>query len=90
MAFRQVLGTLAQLPGDAASLVSSEDWKTMSACLDAERTRDQVQGLFYPGDHSGKPISVASERNPKLLRAFGDRAYWDVYERILSTSAIQL
>ncbi|KAJ6439243.1 integral membrane protein [Purpureocillium lavendulum] len=27
MAFRQVLGTLAQLPCDAARLVSSEDWK---------------------------------------------------------------
>lgn len=42
IAFRQVLGTLAQLPGDAAKLVSSEDWKTMSASLSAERTQKQV------------------------------------------------
>ena len=72
MAFRQVLGTLAQLPRDAARLVSSEDWKEMSATLGAERTQEQVQELFYPG-RSGKPVSDASERNPKLLQAFDDR-----------------
>ncbi|KJZ70998.1 hypothetical protein HIM_09609 [Hirsutella minnesotensis 3608] len=88
MAFRRVLGTLAQLPGDAARLVSSADWKLMSASLVAERTREQVQALFYPG-HPGEPVSVAGERNPKLLRAFDDRGYRDVYERVLRTPALR-
>ncbi|KAJ6438063.1 ATP-dependent DNA helicase PIF1 [Purpureocillium lavendulum] len=88
MAFQQVLGTLAQLPGDAAKLVSSEDWKTMSASLDAERTQEQVQELVYPGQ-SGRPLSAASKRNPKLLQSFDDCGYWDVYERVLRTSALR-
>ena len=88
MAFRQVLGTLTQLPGDAAKLISSEDWKTMSASLGAERTQEQVQELFYPG-RSGKPVSDTSERNPELLRAFDHREHWDVYERILRTPALR-
>ncbi|GJN78664.1 hypothetical protein PLIIFM63780_002173 [Purpureocillium lilacinum] len=78
MAFGQVLGTLAQLPGDAAKLVSSEDWKKMSASLGAERTQEQVQELFYPGQ-SGKPLNAASKRNRKLLQSFNDGEYWDIY-----------
>ncbi|GJN87053.1 hypothetical protein PLIIFM63780_010635 [Purpureocillium lilacinum] len=88
MAFRHVLDTLAQLPGDAAKLVSSEDWKKMSASLGAERTREQVQELFYPRQ-SGKPLSVASKRNPKLLQSFDARGYWDIYERVLHTPALR-
>ena len=88
MAFRQVLGTLAQLPGDAATLVSSEDWKKMSATLGTERTHEQVQELFYPRQ-SDKPLSTASKRNPKLLQSFDDRGYWDVYERVLRTPALR-
>ncbi|KAJ6436772.1 Maltose permease MAL31 [Purpureocillium lavendulum] len=88
MAFRRVLDTLAQLPCDAARLVSSQDWKEMSASLGAERTQEQVQELFYPG-RSGKSVSDASERNPKLLRAFDHRGYWEVYERILRTPALR-
>ncbi|PWI65488.1 hypothetical protein PCL_07089 [Purpureocillium lilacinum] len=88
MAFRQVLGMLAQLPGDAAKLVSSEDWKTMSASLGVERTQEQVQELFYPGQ-SGKPLSAASKRNPKLLQSFDDRGYWDIYDRVLRTPALR-
>ncbi|KAJ6439190.1 hypothetical protein O9K51_08602 [Purpureocillium lavendulum] len=88
MAFRQVLGTLAQLPSDTAKLVSSEDWKTMSGSLGAERTQEQVRELFYPGQ-SGKPVSAASKRNPKLLQSFDDRGYWDVYERVLHMPALR-
>lgn len=88
MAFRQVLGTLAQLPGDAARLVSSDDWALMSASLGVGRTEEQVRELFFP-DRSREPVSDASERNPRLLRAFDDRGYWDVYERILRTSALR-
>ncbi|KAJ6436677.1 hypothetical protein O9K51_10796 [Purpureocillium lavendulum] len=79
---------LAQLPGDAAKLVLSEDWKKMSASLGAERTQEQVQELFYPG-HSGMPLSAASKRNPKLLQSFDDRGYWDIYERVLRTPALR-
>lgn len=60
----------------------------MSAFLDVGRTKEHVQELFYPG-RSGKPISDASERNPKLLRAFDDRGYLDVYVTILRTSALR-
>ncbi|PWI64626.1 hypothetical protein PCL_09483 [Purpureocillium lilacinum] len=88
MAFRQVLGTLAQLPGDAAKLVSSEDWKKMSASLGAERTQEQVQELFYPRQ-SGKPLSTASKRNRKLLPSFDDGEYWDIYDRVLRTPALR-
>ncbi|PWI65079.1 hypothetical protein PCL_07378 [Purpureocillium lilacinum] len=87
-AFRQVLGTLAQLPGDAAKLVSFDDCKMMSASLDAERTQEQVQELFYQGQ-SGKPLSAASKSNPKLLQSFDDRGYWDIYDRVLRTSALR-
>ncbi|KAK4076535.1 hypothetical protein Purlil1_12626 [Purpureocillium lilacinum] len=88
MAFRQVLYTLAQLPGDAAKLVSSEDWKKMSASLGAERTQEQVQELFYPGQ-SGKPLNAASKRNRKLLQSFHDGEYWDIYDRVLHTPALR-
>ncbi|PWI65252.1 hypothetical protein PCL_07302 [Purpureocillium lilacinum] len=88
MAFRLVLSTLAQLPGDAARLVSSEDWKQIGASLGAGRTQEQVQEVFYPG-RPCKPVSVASERNPRLLRAFDDRGYRDIHERVLRTSALR-
>lgn len=45
-------------------------------------------GALLPG-RSGKSVSDASERNPKLLRAFDRRGYWEVYERILRTSALR-
>jgi len=60
----------------------------MSATLGAERSREQVQELFYPGQ-SGKPVSDASQRNPEQLRAFDHRGYWEVYERILRTPALR-
>ncbi len=88
MAFRQVLDTLAQLPGDAAKLVSSEDWKTMSASLGAERTQEQVQELFYTCQ-SGKPLSAASKRNAKLLQPSDDRGYWDIYDRVMRPPALR-
>ncbi|KAJ6437560.1 6-hydroxy-D-nicotine oxidase [Purpureocillium lavendulum] len=88
MAFRQVLYTLAQLPSNAAKLVSSEDWKKMSASLGAERTQEQVQELFYPGQ-SGKPLNAASKRNRKLLQSFHDGEYWDIYDRVLHTPALR-
>jgi len=60
----------------------------MSASLGAERTQEQVQELFYPGQ-SGKPLNAASKRNPKLLQSFNDGKYWDIYDRVLRTPALR-
>ena len=60
----------------------------MSATLGAERSREQVQELFYPGQ-SGKPLNAASKRNPKLLQSFNDGKYWDIYDRVLRTPALR-
>ncbi|KAJ6436872.1 reverse transcriptase domain protein [Purpureocillium lavendulum] len=88
MAFRQVLSTLAQLHADAASRVSSADWKQLSKSLYAGRTKEQARELFYPGQ-GYEQISASTARNPRLLVAFDARGYWDVYERIVHTPALR-
>ncbi|RSL85735.1 hypothetical protein CEP52_016048 [Fusarium oligoseptatum] len=90
-AFRSVLQTLSQLPGDAANNVELSDWKKMSDSLGLTHTDDQVRRLFYPTILSSAAAAIKSttKRQPGFLSAIDDLGYYEVYQRIASTRQLR-
>ncbi|KAG5962501.1 hypothetical protein E4U56_003376 [Claviceps arundinis] len=80
--FRQVLDTLASLPGDAASYVTPEDWKKMSDFLRHGRSEMETREFFYPGMGSQK-VDQSYRRRPNLLVKLDRESYWQVYEHVV-------
>ncbi|CAM1507688.1 Fc.00g073290.m01.CDS01 [Cosmosporella sp. VM-42] len=87
-AFRSVLETLSQLPGNATKHLTGADWEEMSKSLPAGRTDTDVQELFYLGNAS-QNIGRLAKRRPNLLAALGGQSYWEVYIRILKTPRLR-
>ena len=83
------MNTLAQLHGDAAKRITAADWKRLSDSLGTGRSEEQVRQLFYPKSQATGPTGASTERDRTLLRAFDDRAYKDVYDRIVQTPALR-
>ncbi|KAG6117373.1 hypothetical protein E4U13_001177 [Claviceps humidiphila] len=75
--FRQVLETLASLPGDAASYVKPEDWVQMSGFLGHDRSEMETREFFYPGMGSQK-VDQSCRRRPNLLVKLDREPYWQV------------
>ncbi|KAG6178740.1 hypothetical protein E4U36_006198 [Claviceps purpurea] len=82
--FRQVLETLASLPGDAASYVKSEDWKPMSDFLGHGRSEQETREFFYPSKGSQK-VDQSCRRRPNLLLNLDRESYWQVYEHVVQS-----
>ncbi|UPK89904.1 hypothetical protein LCI18_000839 [Fusarium solani-melongenae] len=91
MAFRSVLQTLSQLPGDAANDVELSDWKKMSDSLGLIHTDDQVRRLFYPIILLSAAAAIKStiKRQPGFLSAMDDLGYYEVCKRIASTRQLR-
>ncbi|KAG6258807.1 hypothetical protein E4U24_000877 [Claviceps purpurea] len=85
--FRQVLETLASLPGDAASYVKLEDWKHMSDFLGYGRSEMETREFFYPGIGSQK-VDQSCRRRPNLLVKLDREPYWQVYEHVVQSGQL--
>ncbi|KAG6095513.1 hypothetical protein E4U30_002423 [Claviceps sp. LM220 group G6] len=78
--FGQVLDTLADLPGDAASYVKAEDWKKMSKVFESIPSKKAIKELFYP---SSQQVDQSCRRRPDFLVELDREAYWRVYEHVV-------
>ncbi|KAG6061252.1 hypothetical protein E4U32_003042 [Claviceps aff. humidiphila group G2b] len=78
--FGQVLDTLAELPGDAASYVKAEDWKKMSKVFESIPSKKAIKELFSP---SSQQVDQSCRRRPDFLVELDREAYWRVYEHVV-------
>ncbi|KAG6105165.1 hypothetical protein E4U13_008014 [Claviceps humidiphila] len=78
--FGQVLSTLADLPGDAASYVKAEDWKKMSKVFESTPSKKAIKELFYP---SSQQVDQSCRRRPDFLVELDREAYWRAYEHVV-------
>ncbi|KAG5959203.1 hypothetical protein E4U56_005070 [Claviceps arundinis] len=78
--FGQVLSTLAELPGDAASYVKAEDWKKMSKVFEPIPCQKAIKELFYP---SSQQVDQSCRRRLDFLVELDREAYWRVYEHVV-------
>ncbi|KAG5964649.1 hypothetical protein E4U56_002129 [Claviceps arundinis] len=79
--FRQVLDTLADLPGDAASYFNAEDWRKMSKFLGHSRSEIETREFFYPGMGS-KNVDPSSRRRRDFLVGLDDENFFQVYRHV--------
>ncbi|KAG6082455.1 hypothetical protein E4U15_002503 [Claviceps sp. LM218 group G6] len=79
--FRQVLDTLADLPGDAASYVNAEDWRKMSKFLGHSRSEIETREFFYPGMGS-KNVDPSSRRRRDFLVGLDGENFFQVYRHV--------
>ncbi|KAG5991702.1 hypothetical protein E4U52_003411 [Claviceps spartinae] len=79
--FRQVLDTLADLPGDAASYVNAEDWSKMSKFLGHSRSEIETREFFYPGMGS-KNVDPSSRRRRDFLVGLDGENFFQVYRHV--------
>ncbi|KAG6313799.1 hypothetical protein E4U22_000639, partial [Claviceps purpurea] len=77
--FRQVLDTLADLPGDTASYVKAEGWRKMSSFLGHGRLEVETREFFYPGKGS-QEVDQSCRRRPGFLVQLDRESYWQVYQ----------
>ncbi|KAG6056375.1 hypothetical protein E4U32_005761 [Claviceps aff. humidiphila group G2b] len=85
--FGQVLSTLADLPGDAASYVKAEDWKKMSKVFESKvfepiPCQKAIKELFYPGSQQ---VDQSCRRRVDFLVELDREAYWQVYEHVVQS-----
>ncbi|KAG6089499.1 hypothetical protein E4U31_008130 [Claviceps sp. LM219 group G6] len=78
--FGQVLSTLAELPGDAASHVNAEDWKKLSKVFESSPSKQAIKELFYP---RSQQVDQSCSRRPDFLVALDREAYRRVYEHVV-------
>ncbi|KAF4472983.1 hypothetical protein FALBO_131 [Fusarium albosuccineum] len=89
-AFRSVMHTLSQLPGDAPRNITGADWKKLSNSLTAGRTEADIQQLFYEGQQiSQGTASTTTRRRPGFLALLADDAYRDVCVYIKKTPQLR-
>ncbi|KAG6153862.1 hypothetical protein E4U35_000598 [Claviceps purpurea] len=79
--FRQVLDTLADLPGDAASYVNAEDWRKMSKLLGHSRSAIETREFFYPGMGS-QNVDQFSRRRRDFLVGLDGENFFQVYRHV--------
>ncbi|KAG6235653.1 hypothetical protein E4U24_008104 [Claviceps purpurea] len=77
--FRQVLDTLADLPGDTASYVKAEGWRKMSSFLGHGRLEVETREFFYPGKGS-QEVDQSCRRRPGFLVQLDRESYWQFYQ----------
>ncbi|KAJ3525306.1 hypothetical protein NM208_g11697 [Fusarium decemcellulare] len=78
-AFRSVMHTLSQLPGDALRNITGADWKKLSNSLTAGRSETDIQQLFYEGQQMSQgTASTTTRRRPGFLALLADDAYRDI------------
>ncbi|KID83760.1 hypothetical protein MGU_08951 [Metarhizium guizhouense ARSEF 977] len=89
--FDAVLHTLSQLPADAVSNVSWNDWKQMSRRLtnEGKKREGELRQLFYPGHTVKKYINPSTERRSGFLAVLDDAAYWQMYDGILRAPGLR-
>ncbi|KAG6316431.1 hypothetical protein E4U22_007085 [Claviceps purpurea] len=79
--FRQVLDTLADLPGDAASYVNAEDWRKMSKFLGHSRSAIETREFFYP-DIGSQNVDQFSRRRRDFLVGLDGENFFQVYRHV--------
>ncbi|KAG6063608.1 hypothetical protein E4U16_000856, partial [Claviceps sp. LM84 group G4] len=77
----EVLDTLADLPGDAASYVNAEDWRKMSKYLGHSRSAIETREFFYPGMGS-QNVDQSSRRRRDFLVGLDDENFFQVYRHV--------
>ncbi|KAG6211682.1 hypothetical protein E4U35_002005 [Claviceps purpurea] len=78
--FRQVLDTLADLPGDAASYVKAEDWKECRKSLNRSLARNRSKSCFtLARNRLTSPVAAVS-----TFSSIDREAYWRVYEHVVN------
>ncbi|KAG6105360.1 hypothetical protein E4U14_005156 [Claviceps sp. LM454 group G7] len=85
--FRQVLDTLADLPGDAASYVNAEDWRQISKFLGHSQSEIETREFFYPGVGS-KNVDPSSRRRRDFLVGLDDKNFFEVYRHVYQRKQI--
>ncbi|KAG6147642.1 hypothetical protein E4U28_006530 [Claviceps purpurea] len=76
----EVLDTLADLPGDAASYVKAEDWKECRKSLNRSLARNRSKSCFtLARNRLTSPVAAVS-----TFSSIDREAYWRVYEHVVN------